>query len=517
MRHLTALIAGLTAGATSPGAEPSHILTLRFEPSRKMIAISGSWRPPVQRQAASEWRFFLSPKLGTPALAVSCRGKRLPLESLSSTSKDGDREWRVATARSCAAGAQAVISFRYDTRDQAPQLRVTADGGFAGGGGELWYPQSSFAQRDTAILTLDLPKGLVGIATGTEIRRTIAGSRSITTFRNEVPAKLAFAFGPYREAARATPFPMRVLTRDPRADATAMMSRLAALLPTLDSAFGPPPYRSLALVEVPFDGRVLGTSEYGMIFADPSRTSGAFDAAYWAHEFGHQWWGNAVHVRSGTAGASLLTEGMAQYGALLAIEARSGPEAAALLRRSDRKDSIAAYCLLLAAGKDRPLAAVPTSGPDEALAMHRLVTSKGAILIDQLSRTIGRDRFHSILRGFVAEHMGQAVSWQDLEAAIDRGTGGAYRWWFDQWLRRPGAPNVTARSTVDGSRVSLRLVQKPPFYRLTMPVELAGAWGRRRVAIALDGAEASAVEQAPGRVTSVVFDPDALIPNCPRP
>jgi hypothetical protein len=512
---LTAVANHHLRAAEPASPQPSHLLNLRFDAGRRVVAIAGSWRLPPQQEEAKEWRFLLSPKMSLPTLALTCAGRPLPVSAMTSTIKNGDREWRIETVRPCLKGERAVISFRYETREQAPQLRVTADSGFAGGGGELWYPQTAFSQRDTSVITLNLPDGLVGIATGTLVHHRTSGSRTVTTFRNEVPAKLAFAFGPYREAARSKPFPMRVLTRHDPAAAEEIMGRLATLLPTLEEAFGAPPYRSLALVEVAFEGRVLGTSEYGMIFADPSRMSGSFDAAYWAHEFGHQWWGNAVRAQGGTAGASLLTEGMAQYGALLAIEAASGPAEAARLRRQDKKDSIEAYCRLVAAGKDRALTRAAAT-PDEALEMHRLVTSKGAVLLYQLSQMIGRERFHRILRAFVAQHFGEAVGWQDLEDSINRGTNGGYGWWFDQWLKRPGAPNFTANARVDGSRATITIAQKPPFYRLVTSVELAGSWGRRRARVEADGAETTVVEDAPGPITSVMIDPDASIPNCPR-
>ena len=49
------------------------------------------------------------------------------------------------------------------------------------------------------------------------------------------------------------------------------------------------------------------------MLADESSFDTAFNLAFYGHEVGHQWWGNAVTVR-GQAGAYLLSEAMAQYG-----------------------------------------------------------------------------------------------------------------------------------------------------------------------------------------------------------
>ena len=148
---------------------------------------------------------------------------------------------------------------------------------------------------------------------------------------------------------------------------------------------------------------------------------------------------------------------------------------------------------------------------------HRLATSKGAILLRQLAELVGRNRFHAVLRGFLRRFAGSAASWDDLEQALHAETGGAFRWWADQWLRRPGAPRLRIDHSISGRTVTLELRQAGEPYRLSVPVELRGAWGRERVLIETSSAYRSVAHQAGGPVESVVVDPDALIPRLPMP
>lgn len=522
------VFAALAAGCVSSpppaagfdAAQYSHYdLRLRFDLDRARMMVQADWTLPPRAEDTSRWTFTVSPLMRPPRITrLRCGGEALSVVSLTSTIRSEgttDQLWHLTSDRACSAGKRLRIALEYESDGSAaPQLRIDRSRGFAGGSGELWYPQLSYAMLDTGRITLTLPSGLTPIATGALVARKSNGDATEWVYETAAPAKLAFAFGPYQEGSFAKPVPLRVLTTLGSEKAMAAARGLAEIFRPLTEAFGPPPQPTLALVEIDFQSGVLGTGEYGMIFADVSKFREAFDVDYWAHEFGHQWWGNAVGTKSDSPGRALFSEGLAQYGALVAIEATRGPAAAAAYRQSGGgKDSLATYSKLVAEGRDRPLVGPVPATQAEILLAHRLATSKGAILLDQLSRMIGRRQFHALLQSFLAAHLGQKTSWAALEAHISAGTGDAYAWWFDQWLRRSGAPDLSVSHRIDGNRVRVEAHQKGDRYRLSIPIEVSGAWGRTRFVMELSQAQAIREFEAPGPVSSVTFDPDGLLPR----
>jgi aminopeptidase N len=514
MTQATAVILAMECCWMSPAAATSYDLKIHFE-VHSGIAISGLWSMPLKDSASSEWSFFLSPAIGGLKLdRITCGKSRLRLKSLVPTQSGGDTSWKLTTATPCAARTPIQLAFHYRVIANAPQLQVTQDAAFAGGFGEIWYPQESFKILDTALLHIDTPVGFRSIATGERIGSVRHGNRIESSFRATIPAKLAFAIGKYVEAATSTPFPTRLLAVPPAPDAAKKAVGLSALLAPLETAFGPAPQRTLALVEVKFGGKVAGTSEYGMIFAERSQIVGPLDAPYWAHEFSHQWWGLSVRAASGTSGAVLLTEGMAQYGASLALEATQGRAAAAEYRRIDKKDSLEAYQRIVRAQDDRPLVGKPPDTDDEVLRLHHLATSKGAILLSQLQWLVGKAKFQRILQSFLAAHRGSSASWSDLQDAIDAGTNNTYKWWFDQWLDQAGAPSFRVTWRISGPNVTVSVHQetaKP--YRLLIPIRMCGPAGAEDTVIESSSVDTTVRLTASHSVGRLLVDPDMLVPN----
>ena len=421
-------------------------IDLKVDTAAAKMRVTGLWKTQPLASSSSSFRFLLSPLMRSLRIS-SVRCGRKPSRVVETTSHDsqGDRAWELRFHQSCPAGRQIELAFSYETDGKAaPQLRIGADHGFAGSGGELWYPQRSFAERETARLTLDIPSRLTGIATGTLKRRAHHAGRTRETYLISTPAKLAFAYGRYRETRLGGRIPSSVLTFHSREPLELTADRLRQTLAPLAEAFGPAPFGQMALVEIDFQSKVLGVSEFGMIFADTSKIREGYDLVYWAHEFSHQWWGNAVRPASRSEGATLLTEGLAQYGALYALQQVEGRAAAEAYKKEgrgkDRRQSLAGYRALIAAGQDRPLVGPPPKTQEEILIGHRLATSKGALLLDALARLIGRENFHRILAVFVAAHRSEPTSWATLEAEINRATRDRYAVQIRSWFTDPGVP-----------------------------------------------------------------------------
>ena len=143
------------------------------------------------------------------------------------------------------------------------------------------------------------------------------------------PVARSFAAGPFtvaRESAGDRVVSMFLLGAAP-ASARDQAHTLSRAITAMETRFGPYPYDGYAVAEVPESSVTwAASSEQGFIMA---RTS-MFDAPggnlpLFAHEAAHSWWGNTVNTTG--PGSRMGSEALAQYGAVLAIEALEGKAA----------------------------------------------------------------------------------------------------------------------------------------------------------------------------------------------
>jgi aminopeptidase N len=144
---------------------------------------------------------------------------------------------------------------------------------------------------------------------------------------------------------------------------------------------------------------------------------------------------------------------------------------------------------------------------------------KGGWTLHMLRGLVGDSAFFRGVRAYyVAHRHGTAVT-DDLRAAVEASAGRPLGWFFDQWLRRPGFPELTVgwRYSAATQRVTLTLAQGPRFapYRFPLDVELVGADGRtQRVAVEVPAErEVTLVLPAPlsAAPRAVRLDPDAKL------
>jgi len=73
--------------------------------------------------------------------------------------------------------------------------------------------------------------------------------------------------------------------------------------------------------------------------------------------------------------------------------------------------------------------------------------AKGAEVLQMLENEIGADGMKKALRQWLIDHrQGELGEWEDFEAAVAKSTGESYKWFFDQWLRRPGYARFSFRN-----------------------------------------------------------------------
>ena len=432
-------------------------------------------------------------------------------------------------------GAEVEIAFALEKEEASPGVQAGA--GFAlAGWTSVWYPaplppllltsERAREEGSTARLLsargttrLHLPAGWTSVSNGVRVERADSEGSVVETWRVDQPLARSFAAGPYRVARHALSMEgggtrevaAYALTLDPAA-LREQAATLAAAIGALEARFGPYPYASFAIAEVPSE-RVsfYGSSEQGFVLA----TTEAFQAPggnlpLFAHEAAHGWWGNALAGNG--PGSILLDESLSQYSAVLAIEALEGPERATEFLRFSREGYVAGQCArgyfeLWRDGHDAPLAELGSGGWH-----HQLSDAKGHWVYHMLRRRIGDERFFTTLRAFAADRARESWTVADMRAAFAAAAPQArLETFFAQWLERVGAPILEHEllRAADGAwELLVRQVQPGEPYELRLDVDVAGSDGTERRTLELRGREERFALRAGAEPPEVRLDPD---------
>jgi aminopeptidase N len=226
------------------------------------------------------------------------------------------------------------------------------------------------------------------------------------------------------------------------ASAGAQARTLDRAVGAMERRFGPYPYSSYAIAELPESVVTwAASSEQGFIMATTSMFAApGGNLPLFAHEAAHGWWGNAVSTSG--PGGKLGSESLAQYGAVVAIEALEGPTAAREFLRFSRTGYNPLQCAwgyfyIWREGGDKPLAQLVDDEWD-----HNLSDSKGMWFYHMLRQRMGDAAFFGALRQLLVRFKARPMTVADIRAqfaaAAPADTG--LRAFLSQWLDRKGAP-----------------------------------------------------------------------------
>ena len=409
----------------------------------------------------------------------------------------GDSALRLARAEFAqprGRGAEADVAFAYESYGQSSQV-VTSERVALTSWVENWYPVPVSPDGYTAAgaaapgtTRFHLPRGWRSVSNGRLTSRRMAGSGVVDTWTVERPVARSFAAAPYvaaRQAVGGREIAVYLLSAT-QASAQAQARILARAVAAMERRFGPYPYPTYAIAEIP-DGAVTWAagSEQGFIMA----RSDMFDAPggnlpLFAHEAAHGWWGNVVNTSG--PGSKLGSESLAQYGAVVAIETLEGAAAAREFLRFSRTGYNPLQCALgyfhiWREGGDKALAQLEEDKWD-----HNLSDSKGMWFYEMVRRRMGDQAFFGALRGLIGRFATRPMTLSDIRAAFlaaapaDSGLAG----FLSQWLDRKGAPVLDAdwwsvrqppASSNEKEKLgaTIRIRQRQPGEPYVLPMEVA--------------------------------------------
>lgn len=221
---------------------------------------------------------------------------------------------------------------------------------------------------------------------------------------------------------------------------------------------------------------------------------------YIDHEMLHSWWGNGIFVdpRDGNWCESLTSYGTNYYGFVL-----DGDESEARRKRRNH----AHFLSRDAEAANKPLG---TFGQEGGCG-RGIAYQKGASVFHMLARRMGQDQFWAAMRRFTEEFVGRYASWRDIQGICEAQSGQSLDVFFEQWVRRGGAPELriaSARFDEIQGQLSVKLSQGEPAYELTVPLRIHHESGTADVDVPMHSAEQEIPIPISVRPQYVEVDPD---------
>lgn len=430
--------------------------------------------------------------------------------TLEKKESDGGRtEWTIRPAKPIPPGERVLLQFSYAGGEKAAFVfSLGPESSFASGHNDAWYPEVE-GENDRGIgsLWLTAPAGYVAISSGTAVHTAADAAEGKFHFEIRRPSYFNFVIGKYSMLPGTGTFPMRILYLQRRQGLQEYLSGCANVLSFLIQLYGPYPYDSFSIVEVPseqadaadFQGVSL---EGGIILASSSFLNRPFDLGYFAHEIGHQWWGNLVR-HTGSAGRNIFDEAMVQYGALRTVEHLEGAYAAEGFRRSGFGGGAQRYFVsLVPSGHDHRLMDLPPAISQD------LAWTKGYLALYMLSQQVSAERFQEILHTIVREYTSRPITWEAFQRLVQASTGQDLTWFFSQWFEREGAPKWQVEWKQEGRLLVTTVTQPDPPYRATLKMQVDGTnYERSTFEVTLRDRHTKVSRPVAFRVREVTLDP----------
>jgi aminopeptidase N len=271
--------------------------------------------------------------------------------------------------------------------------------------------------------------------------------------------------------------------------------------------FGPYPYAKLAHLQS--STRFGGMENASAIFySDRAFRTNGVGYGLLAHETAHQWFGDAVTEREWSH--AWLSEGFATYLAALYTHKSRGDSAFRAEMNRTRATVLGAAVV-----GNRPV--IDTIETSLMALLNANSYQKGGWVLHMLREEIGDSAFFQGVRTYQARHRHGTAMTDDLRVAVEAYARRDLKPFFDQWLTRPGYPEIETVSKFEAGKLTLTVTQSGKYGNFAFPltVEYTGTDGAPRRARLQVGAQrvseltvATGLRAAPVRLR---VDPDVAL------
>lgn len=368
-----------------------------------------------------------------------------------------------------------------------------------------FLPEDSFNDVDDIHIEVSGP--YVGVVAGELLSEEKQNDRYAATFRLDRTVREADVFfGPYQISESNLALPggdvmlRTYLLEKDQWLAKQYLDAAGQYVNRYSREIGPYPNEMFAVVSAPvpvgyaFDGLTYISEQ---ILSHPYMLGRSL-----AHEVLHNWWGSGVRVFYEQGN---WAEGLTTYLADHALALDEGPQAATEMRRNW-------------------LESLSSLSEDDDIALRNFVSAshsrdqsigygKAAMVFHGLRERLGAEVFARSLRSFWIEHEGGRANWSDLQTAFETSAGTDLNGYFQQWLDKPGLPEITlsdvqVAKTTNDFAVSFSLGQGDVPSALQIPVVIDTISGPHRERLALASKTTRFEIMLEARPTHIAIDPD---------
>lgn len=417
-------------------------------------------------------------------------------------------------------GQQVTLEIRYEGRfnDTPPQdpimtedpsfgvaAAISPKGAFLAGGSG-WYPDPRLGNASWR-LSVTAPPGYLAVTAGRLIEQVTTPEYSRSVWEESIPlSHLTVSAGPYEvKTVQAGNIPVSTyFYAQTQGLASTYLAAAREYLELYEDLFGPYPFAKFAVVEN-FFPTGYGFPSWTLLGSTVVRLPFIVETSL-GHEIAHSWWGTGVRVDHALGNWS---EGLTSYVAdYLFLERRSAQEA-----RDYRLRILRDYASLVILERDFPLTRFlrRTDRPTQAVGY-----GKAAMVFHMLRHKVGEEIFWAGLREMAETRMFDQVDWDDFLEIYSRLSGADLQPFFDQWVRRPGAPilsmeNVKVKRRGEQWYISGHLLQKTRPFDLYLPLVLETDGEPLIRWISLKGGETSFELTTKNLPRRLLVDPDAHV------
>lgn len=378
-------------------------------------------------------------------------------------------------------------------------------------------------QRTTHELWISIPDSLTSVSNGKKLNSSIYSGDSLKTDywymdKPSTPYLIAFAIGKFSKSTELVNSTILEYYSEPQFQHLhQQMYRMTS--PTLlffEEKTGVS-YPWLVYRQVPVHQFAAGGMENTSVSILSDYVQGdsssiqAYDTdALIIHELAHQWMGDLVTVKDWKDLA--LHEGFANFSEYEVMEELRGKSEGQFMAYQNRLD------YLQEAKRIRhPIQFTNYEDPYDLYDNHTY--DKAALVLRMLKHEIGDSLFWEAVGRFLEEYAYGSVTFEDFQHSFEKITKTELDWFFDQWYRSPGHPEIKVIHQKDVESHSVRLVQtqdisRQPIFQLRLDVQLLYNNGSSKsVKIRFTNADSTYVFNYDPQfesIVDVILDPEQL-------
>jgi hypothetical protein len=267
-------------------------------------------------------------------------------------------------------------------------------------------------------------------------------------------------------------------------------------------------YSYFKLANVQSKTRYGGMENAGNIFYFEESVNGKHKVeSLVAHEIAHQWFGNSASEKDWHH--IWLSEGFATYFTDMYLEHKYGKEKM-MQRMQMERDKVIRYNSRIS----RPVIDTLVSNWNRLLNPNSY--EKGAWFLHMLRNKIGDKDFLNTIQIYYKKYRNSNALTSDFRKVAEEISGMNLRSFFDQWLRRPGFPDLNIKWYGAKGELYLSVEQKTGQFDFELPLEIKGENGKSYyTAVNVKCRNESFVVAVPDEmitsIDKIILDPDTKL------